>query len=96
MVNPVNAILINEADDVATALAELFEGEVGRYVSRGKIREILIVESIPQYHKFAIRNILRNEKVRKYGEVIGQATFDICAGAHVHVHNIASPGRNEI
>jgi altronate dehydratase small subunit len=96
MTNPVNAIVINESDNVATAMADLFEGEVGRFMSEGRIMEISVVESIPQYHKFAIRHILRSEMILKYGEIIGQATCDISAGSHVHVHNMASPGRSDI
>jgi altronate dehydratase small subunit len=96
MTKPVNAILIHEADDVATAIEELREGDVGRYLTRGEIVEVSIADSIPQYHKFAVRNIRRNERVRKYGEVIGQAVQDISRGNHVHVHNLVSPWRNDL
>jgi altronate dehydratase small subunit len=93
MMNPVNSILISEKDNVATALKKLRRGDVGRYLFEGKTVEIVIVEAIPQYHKFAICNIQKNEAVRKYGEAIGQAAASISAGAHVHTHNIISPGR---
>lgn len=93
MINPMNSIVISERDNVATALVELFRGDVGRYLFQGKTMEIEIVEEIPQYHKFAICNIQKNEPVRKYGEVIGLAIASISAGAYVHEHNIISPGR---
>lgn len=92
MNNPVNSILIHADDDVATALIELIPGDRGRYVVQGKICEIAITEKIPEYHKFAVRDIKRTEPVRKYGEVIGDAVESIQRGAHVHVHNIVSPG----
>jgi altronate dehydratase small subunit len=92
MTDPVNSILINEADNVATAIVELPEGDVGRYLAQGRIVEIVITENIPKYHKFAVRDILKNDLVRKYGEVIGQAVHAIGKGSHVHVHNIISPG----
>jgi hypothetical protein len=92
MRNPVNSILINENDNVATALVELLQGDVGRYISGEKIVEIVIMETIPQYHKYAIRDIQENEQVRKYGESIGLARDSIALGAHVHDHNIKSPG----
>jgi altronate dehydratase small subunit len=91
----VNAILINEADNVATAIVELVQGERAKYWAREQIVEIPIRENIPRYHKFAVRDIRKMELVRKYGEVIGQALCDISQGAHVHVHNIESPGRSE-
>lgn len=95
MVNPINSIMISKKDNVATALVELLEGDMGRYLFRGEIVEIEIVEPIPQYHKYAICNIRENDRVRKYGEMIGRAIFAISAGAHVHDHNIISPGDDE-
>jgi altronate hydrolase len=46
-------------------------------------------EPIPSGHKIATAPIAKGEAVRKYGQVIGVATADIAAGAHVHVHNLA-------
>ncbi len=88
-----NSILINAADDVATAIVELHPGDVGNFLVQGRIVEVAIREEIPMYHKFAIRNISKSDRVLKYGEVIGQAICEIPAGAHVHTHNIESPGR---
>ena len=88
MMNPVNSIVIHESDNVATALVELPQGDVGRYALQGRTMEVPIVENVPQYHKFAICRIERNESVRKYGEVIGRAIHPIAAGAHVHEHNL--------
>jgi len=93
MMKPVNSILINEADNVATTIVELQPGDVARYQARGEIVEIEITEPIPRFHKFAVLDIRKNELILKYGEVIGQAVHDIGKGSHVHVHNIASPGR---
>jgi altronate dehydratase small subunit len=92
MTDPVNSILINEADNVATAIVELLKGDIGRYMAHGGIVEIVIAENIPRYHKFAVRDIRKKDLVRKYGEVIGQAVHAIGKGSHVHVHNIISPG----
>jgi altronate dehydratase small subunit len=93
MRNQVNSILINKMDDVATAIVELIQGDSGQYIVQDAVLEIAIMENIPRYHKFAVRDIRKNELVRKYGEVIGQAVCDIRKGSHVHVHNIVSPGR---
>ncbi len=45
------------------------------------------LEDIPAGHKLATRAIAVGEPVYKYSQVIGFATSDIPAGAHVHVHN---------
>jgi altronate hydrolase len=39
-------------------------------------------------HKAALREIRKGEAVIKYGYPIGEATEDIPAGGHVHVHNL--------
>ena len=96
MTNQINAILINKADNVATAIVELLQGDRAKFRVRDEIVEIPITEKIPQYHKFAVRDIRQMELVRKYGEIIGQALRDIAQGSHVHVHNIAGPGRAEL
>jgi altronate hydrolase len=46
-------------------------------------------QAIPSGHKMATRAIAAGEPVLKYGQVIGQATKDIPAGAHIHVDNLA-------
>jgi altronate hydrolase len=41
-------------------------------------------------HKIALRPIRKGEAVTKYGQIIGFASADIPAGAHVHVHNVSA------
>lgn len=91
-------ILLDQRDNTATALVDLEPGctirlsaaEEGALAGTAKVavEEIVICDRIPYAHKFARRPIRKGEDVRKYGEVIGAATADIEAGAHVHVHNI--------
>lgn len=88
-----NAILIDENDDVATTLKPLNIDEFGVYCRGEKVIKIKIGEPIPCYHKFSVRDIPRNQTVRKYGEVIGEALADIPQGFHVHEHNLASVNR---
>ncbi len=47
-----------------------------------------ITGGIPFGHKAALRDIPAGAAVVKYGVVIGHASSDIPAGAHVHVHNV--------
>lgn len=47
-------------------------------------------DKIPAGHKFARRDIKKDEFVIKYGQVIGRATQEIKAGDWVHTHNVKS------
>src|SRR5204862_5344291 len=47
------------------------------------------LDAIPSGHKMATTFIPAGQTILKYGQVIGQATADIAAGAHVHSHNLA-------
>ncbi len=48
------------------------------------------MEGIPAGHKFALRDIKKDEYVIKYGEIIGRAKEDIRQGEWVHTHNVKS------
>ena len=45
---------------------------------------------IPAGHKYALRDIQKDEYIVKYGEIIGRATEKIKAGEWVHTHNVKS------
>jgi altronate dehydratase small subunit len=82
-----SALLMATDDDVAVALADV---GAGTRVSLGSGRVIVALESIPQGHKLAVRDIGAGGQVRKYGVSIGRATVAIDVGQHVHVHNVES------
>ncbi|MCI8550908.1 MAG: UxaA family hydrolase [Lachnospiraceae bacterium] len=86
----VNSVVIKPNDTVATATEELQAGDTGNYLLEGKLYELPILETIPQYHKFAIKEMHTGDHVYKYGEKIGVASCDIKRGAYVHVHNLES------
>ena len=86
-------IVISDRDNVATALEPLGVGEA----VHASGAELVIVEPIPRGHKVALRAIRCGEPIVKYGSAIGLATMDVAAGAHVHVHNVASTrGRGDL
>ncbi len=90
------AILINEKDNVATALKALQAGDTISVEAGGSVQEVKILSGIPMGHKFAIREIGEGEPVIKYGEPIGAGKAKIPVGEHVHVHNVVSrPGREQ-
>ncbi len=90
----INAILIHARDDVATVIAELRDGDQAVFFMNAEIMQVPVVGTIPQYHKLAVRDIKKAEPLRKYGEIIGEATQDIPCGSHVHEHNLASPAQS--
>lgn len=77
---------INEADNVAVALAPLQKGQV-LFVEGVAIT---LQEPIAQGHKFALCHIPAQEPVVKYGYPIGHALVPIEAGQWVHAHNLAT------
>jgi altronate hydrolase len=77
---------VHDTDSVAVCLRDVSGGEeltLGSQIIR-------IVADTPRGHKIALRPHRSGEVVLKYGHAIGHATEDIVAGAHVHIHNLAS------
>jgi len=84
-----DAILLNERDNVATALRALPAGAVTQIGGAG-IKALRVVEPIPLLHKIALVELDAGALVIKYGEVIGAMMHDAAAGSVVHVHNMRS------
>jgi altronate dehydratase len=90
-VNPL--LVISARDNVATALEAL---DTGRVLTTGGVT-VTLVEAIPAGHKVALVDIPAGDAIVKYGSAIGVASSPIRAGAHVHVHNVASArGRGDL
>ena len=91
------AIVLNSKDNVATALADLAQGDKIDLEVDKKPISVTLVNPIQFGHKFSLRDIKSGSPILKYGEVIGEATKDIKTGEHVHVHNVASTrGRGDV
>jgi altronate dehydratase len=86
-------IIINEKDNVATALKELNSGAEVSVEFQGRVQQIILQSDVPMGHKFALKDLEEGEAVIKYGEPIGQSTAKIRRGEHVHVHNVVSQPR---
>lgn len=82
------AIVLNEKDNVATALADLEAGSSVVLDVGGKPLTVKLASRIPFGHKFSLARIEAGAPVIKYGEVIGSATNAINVGDYVHVHNV--------
>lgn len=85
-------MVMDQKDNVGTALADLAEGASVKVVlsSQQELSEMATRNRIAFGHKLAIVPIKNGTQVVKYGEVIGEAIRDIEAGEHVHVHNVKS------
>ena len=93
----IDAIMIKEKDNVATALRDIRTGETISVGIGEQTKEISIINTIPYGHKFAIKDISKGENILKYGEIMGRAIQDIAVGAHAHIQNIESlRGRGDL
>jgi altronate dehydratase small subunit len=90
MARTTQVIIINEKDNVATALEGLKAGAIVSVEFHGRVERVTLLSDIPTGHKFALKDLEKGEVVIKYGEPIGQSTARINRGEHVHVHNVAS------
>jgi altronate hydrolase len=77
------ALRLNQNDDVLIATREIEPGTA--FASE----TIAASDSIPAGHKMAAHPMKSGDPVRRYNQIIGFATRDIAAGAHVHLHNMA-------
>ncbi|MEP7020387.1 MAG: altronate dehydratase family protein [Pseudonocardiales bacterium] len=80
-------VLLHRDDDVAVATRDVAAGSAVSTESR----TLTTRSDIPRGHKIAVRDIPAGAAVRKYGQPIGIATSAICAGEHVHTHNLGMP-----
>lgn len=81
-------IILNEKDNVATALVNLPKGfEILNASIEGVIT---CLEDIPKGHKVALKSFKEGDDVIKYGASIGRLTKDVNPGELVHVNNLVS------
>lgn len=84
MENSLPYIQLHPADDVVIARDLIAAGT--ELAAAGGLR---VLADIPAAHKLAIRPVAKGAPVRRYGQIIGFASDDIGAGAHVHTHNVS-------
>ncbi len=87
-------------DSVGVAVRDLQPGDpiTIHLLNGSSLSSLKAKTAIPLGHKIALRDLRRGENVIEYGQIIGEATADIPAGSHVHIHNLRSrrwPGAGE-
>lgn len=79
-------ILQSPQDNCLIAGARLEAGE--RVQIEGEI--VTLAKTIDLGHKVARRALRTDEKVLRYGAIIGHVTSDVQPGEHLHTHNLES------
>lgn len=88
METDIDAILLNESDNVAVCLRDLEKKSKIR-VKTGADQYVILAETtIERGHKVAVTDIQKGASIIKYSEIIGTAVNAIRKGEHVHTHNI--------
>lgn len=91
------SIVINNKDNVATALIDLKTGDFLEEEFNGQVKKIELKQDVPFGHKISLTKIEAGSSIIKYGEVIGTATELINEGDYVHIHNVKSNrGRGDL
>nr|WP_136252041.1 altronate dehydratase family protein [Ningiella ruwaisensis] len=92
-----NAIRVHPRDNIAVAVKNLSKGDALALQSAPakneglSTSEVFVSEDINSGHKIALCDIKQGAYILKFGQIIGEAKQHICAGEHVHVHNISMP-----
>ncbi|TAL99015.1 MAG: hydrolase [Paraburkholderia sp.] len=79
-------ILLTPQDNCLIAAARL-EAGTGVMIEGERVT---LAKTIDLGHKVARRALVQDEKVLRYGAVIGHVTEAVARGAHLHTHNLAS------
>jgi altronate dehydratase small subunit len=79
-------ILLSPQDNCLIAAARL---EAGTHVEIEGER-VTLAKTIDLGHKVARRALEKDEKVLRYGAVIGHVTAAVARGEHLHTHNLES------
>ena len=81
-----SAVYLSPDDNICVAARNLPAGESLEIAGA----DLTLAEPIRIGHKIAVRPIAKGQFVRKFGQIIGQATSDIEPGGWVHSHNLVN------
>jgi altronate dehydratase small subunit len=90
-------LILNPVDNVANVLEEVLPGDIIQLSFNDEILSISAEERIPFGFKVAVKEIMRDSPIIKYGHHIGLASQQIKQGTLVHIHNLAGiRGRGDL
>ena len=90
----VNALMMDETDNVVTCVTEVAKGEDVVYQKGSELLTVRAEEDIPYCHKIALKDFAEGDEVIKYGELIGKTDCAIAEGHLVNHENIHSVPRD--
>lgn len=90
----INALLMDERDNVVTCVAAVSKGDQIVYQKNGGLCTLTAEDDIPYCHKAALEDLPEGVQVLKYGEMIGQTTAPVAKGCWVSHDNIVSVPRD--
>lgn len=82
----VDAVYLHPEDNICVAARSLAAGESLEIAGA----KVTLEQPVRIGHKIAVRRIGKGEFVRKYGQIIGQATENVSPGSWVHSHNLVN------
>ncbi len=90
----INALLMDETDNVVTCVNDVPKGTAVVYRKEEEVCTIIAEEDIPYCHKIALKDFAEGETVLKYGEMIGKTVTPIQKGHLINHKNIISVVRD--
>ena len=90
----INALLMDEKDNVVTCVTEVAAGQSVVYRKNDQICTLEAKEDIPYCHKIALTDIPEGGEVIKYGESLGKTSEKILTGHWVSHNNLFSVPRD--
>ncbi|MBR6208162.1 MAG: altronate dehydratase [Oscillospiraceae bacterium] len=90
----INALLMDNSDNVVTCVADVKCGETVCYRKGEQLLRLDAREDIPYCHKIALVDLREGDEIIKYGELIGKTDRAIAAGHLVNHENIHSVPRD--
>jgi (2R)-sulfolactate sulfo-lyase subunit alpha len=87
----IHFVVHEDGDSVGTIVVEdvkVGTKLTGWVMEQDKMVTLVVLSEIPIGHKVALKDLMKDGTVIKYGVDIGRAVAPIKAGEHVHVHNV--------
>ncbi|WP_337437070.1 altronate dehydratase family protein [Mitsuokella jalaludinii] len=94
MEQSINALLMDEHDNVVTCVKEVKRGQSVAYQDGAALRTLVAEEDIPYCHKIALTDLAAGEDIIKYGESLGKLVAPVKKGHWVNDQNLKSVPRD--
>lgn len=90
----INALLIDDIDNVVTCVTEVPAGSEVFYRKGDEVLSLRAEEDIPYCHKIALKDFAKDDEVIKYGEMLGRTVEPVAKGHWLWDKNMYSVPRD--